>query len=325
MEHYTLRVLARYKRLIKNYIKRSGFNPIHNSLPFEVQRKVRLMYDNRVDKLPIRIKDFHEVEKEFLKQLIHVEDGLNSPYLRPLEGKPFKKPSLRKTLNNKSFFSMKNFLIIIVLSYIIFSIFTASKYKDLQKVNDYLIDSLKIERNELSQEIAKRKNLEVENEKQLLEIKTKDSTVIKLQKEVKKYKGKAQAAVVIKNKTVIKEKLKTKVVRDSINKKDVYIAKINKPFLNGQIIAKFDSIYLDIEALNKYTIIIGKKSNGWFKKRTSEIVFKSENPDTKTLDLRSVIIRHKPKRFSLGIFVGYDYRLRPTFGIGLTYNILNIK
>ena len=79
---------------------------------------------------------------------------------------------------------------------------------------------------------------------------------------------------------------------------------------------------LDIIIPNTQNIVIGKKKIGWFKNEY-RIEIENSNPLIKTTDLDGFSFRPKPKRFGLGVFVGYSSDLEVVIGVGVNYNILS--
>ena len=78
----------------------------------------------------------------------------------------------------------------------------------------------------------------------------------------------------------------------------------------------------DISIPNTQSVVIGKKKTGWFKSEY-RIDVENSNPHIKTTDLDGFSFRPKPKRFGLGVFVGYSTDLEVVIGVGVSYNILS--
>ena len=79
---------------------------------------------------------------------------------------------------------------------------------------------------------------------------------------------------------------------------------------------------LDISIPNTQSIVIGKKKIGWFKyEHRMEVV--NSNPLIKTEDVDGFSFRPKPKRFGLGLFVGYTTDLEVVIGAGVTYDLVS--
>ena len=78
----------------------------------------------------------------------------------------------------------------------------------------------------------------------------------------------------------------------------------------------------EVSIPNTQNVVIGKKKIGWFKSEY-RIEIKNSNPLIKTTDLDGFSFRPKPKRFGLGVFVGYSTDLEVVIGVGVNYNILS--
>lgn len=78
----------------------------------------------------------------------------------------------------------------------------------------------------------------------------------------------------------------------------------------------------EVSIPNTQNVVIGKKKTGWFKSEY-RIDVENSNPLIKTTDLDGFSFRPKPKRFGLGVFVGYSTDLEVVIGVGVNYNILS--
>jgi hypothetical protein len=90
-----------------------------------------------------------------------------------------------------------------------------------------------------------------------------------------------------------------------------------------------DSSYtLDLNVSADFTLI-EKSFSPWFKKNYSEVMGKSGNPHLKFNDLNTITVRHEQKKLSLAAFVGVglsgEFKPEPQLGVGLAYDILQIK
>ena len=75
----------------------------------------------------------------------------------------------------------------------------------------------------------------------------------------------------------------------------------------------------DISIPNTLNLVIGKKRTG-FLKYGYKINVENSNPNIKTTNLDGFDFQPKPKRFGLGIFVGYSTELEVVIGVGVFYN-----
>ena len=78
----------------------------------------------------------------------------------------------------------------------------------------------------------------------------------------------------------------------------------------------------EVSIPNTQNVVIGKKKIGWFKNEY-RIEIENSNPLITTTDLDGFSFRPKPKRFGLGVFVGYSTDLEVVIGVGINYNILS--
>jgi len=127
-------------------------------------------------------------------------------------------------------------------------------------------DSLRITRNDLGQQIAEKNVIESYREKDFLRIQTQDAIIKDLQKTVKRYEGKLQTAIISTNTTNTLGSNTTVILNDSTGEYPVYKTTWDSKWDKGSIIASKDSIIHNIKIRNKFKFVIGKKSNGWFKK-----------------------------------------------------------
>jgi hypothetical protein len=81
--------------------------------------------------------------------------------------------------------------------------------------------------------------------------------------------------------------------------------------------------FLRIDSLrvpNTQRIVIGQKKGFWNNQITAEI--HNSNPHVETVDLESqIVLKQKIKRFGVGPYIGLDILLRPSFGIGVSYDV----
>ena len=229
---------------------------------------------------------------------------------------------------------MKQKITIVVLCLVIIFLFIkgCSDKKELINLNNSLTAKLDTSRNELGQQKASILSIVTQRERDFLKIKTKDSTILWLQKTVKEYKGKISSATVVSNTTVSKGSTTTIIKHDTIDNViyDTYFTKWDNKWENGYILASKDSIRREIKFKNEYQVTIGNESNGWFKKREFKVSILNLNPNTYTTELRSYNVSAKPKRFTLGIQAGYGINLLTMkqalyLGLGANYTIISIK
>lgn len=237
---------------------------------------------------------------------------------------------------------MRQKIVISVLSLflllsLVFSMRQCTDKERAVNLTNQLSEELEVKTNKLGQQEASISVLETKNKKMFLDIQTRDSTIIWLQKTVKQYKGDLRTAIVLSNQTISENKtseitaINDTVIKDSI----VYIHSIyetswNNEWEEGTIRASIDSIYHKIRFRNEYEITLGGVIDKWFKKRVYTINVLNLNPSTYTQELRSFSIEEKPRRFSLGIQAGYGLDLVnlkpvPYIGVGFSFNIVNLR
>ena len=149
-------------------------------------------------------------------------------------------------------------------------------------------------------------------------IKSKDAAFQKLLKSFKKPVAAAVIKTITKIDTVFipyKTKIDLPVFELSFSKDAKHYS------ING--ISTNEGInILDISIPNSQNVVVGKKKIGWFK-REYRIEVENSNPHIKVTDLDGFSFRPKPKRFGLGVFVGYSTDLEVVIGVGVNYNLLS--
>jgi len=197
-------------------------------------------------------------------------------------------------------------------------------------------DSLRISVNKNGEQKASIKILATTNKKQFLQLETNDTTIQKLQKVVKDFKGKIHSATVLGTSTADVGITRTitlpgdTVFRgDTIIIYDTYTSDWNEQWSIGSIRATRDSIFRDIKIKNDFEITTGLASQGFFKKRKLEVKIKNKNPNTVTKELRTFEIDVPNKRFTVGVQAGYGITMNgvsvgagPYVGIGVGFTIL---
>lgn len=203
--------------------------------------------------------------------------------------------------------------------------------------NEQINDTLRSYIDENGIQVSRIRVLTGESKKTLLSIKSKDSTIVWLQELVKSYKGKLDAAIVLSGTTssvgstgTIVSRSDTVYIDSLIYIYPEYYSEWNERWDSGFIRANRDSIHRQVKVHNEYEITLGSVSNGWFKKKTYDVMVKNLNPNTRTEELRSFQVKENPKRISLGIHAGYGLSLStfqptPYIGIGVGFNLLGVK
>jgi hypothetical protein len=236
----------------------------------------------------------------------------------------------------------RKYLIIIVL--LVIALFLSFKQCESRGVslaenhnlNLALADSLKVWKDKQGVEYAEKQILQTARVKDFLALKTKDKEIIRLQKEVTKYKdklGKSGGVTVITGETIIDTFYTQPIVvyKDNVFHKD----SIQNKWIDWKYQVVTDTLknenVIDFKLkLNyEYAVINKEKSNGWFKKPTPYAEVVNYNPYSSTLSVTSyrVINDTKPKRFGIGPVFAYGIgaNFTPQFFVGAGVNINLIK
>ena len=196
-------------------------------------------------------------------------------------------------------------------------------------------DSLTTSIDSEGRQTAEIANFQVEKASDLLKMQSDDSTIQWLQGVVKETDGKLQAALVAATSTSSSGTTQTTIIKgDTIRIGDTlyvypkYETEWETKWEQGYILAGKDSIQRRIKIHNEYETTIADASNGWFKKRVSDVTFKNLNPNTVTKELRSVSVTNKQKKFVIVVYGGVGASqsgLGAQVGIGAGYVLFGIK
>lgn len=241
---------------------------------------------------------------------------------------------------------IKNFIIkyekyigimISILLIIILPIYNIIALRDkLKEKNDmisYLGDTLNVWKEKDNLNHYKISVLETTNTKSFLELQTKDNDIRELQSLVSKYKN------------ALKEQGNVTIIKDIIHY--VSLPKEYYP-ISGDTIVFSESVLLDtidnkwikgiygfdkgistleLSVMSKYNIIIGRESQGLFKKSKPYAEVFNYNPYANVQSIKTYQVSlPKVKRFGIGPYVGYGFSegFKPqlSIGIGLQYNLI---
>jgi hypothetical protein len=193
-------------------------------------------------------------------------------------------------------------------------------------------DTLTVTRDKLGREVAKSTTLSVSSAKQLLDIKSKDSSIISLQALVTDYEGQILSAshlhVVTEGTVVTRTIVRVDTVHDQGY--PTYTGTFDTPWYSGSVVANKDQVTNNYRVRNKFRIIEGKESNGWFKNKVYKSTVINMNPNTATKEFTTVVVTETPKRFTFGMQIGYGLSI-PTFkptayvGGGVNIHLIGIK
>lgn len=186
---------------------------------------------------------------------------------------------------------------------------------------EFLQDSVRYYKNRNNENVATKLALfgEVENLNLLL-AKQKDKNQ-RLQQLVDRYKN-VNAAASITQETVIdtfyttfSEPIQCRFDR-RFQKTDPHY------YLSGRV--NETGIYHDmIRLYDTISLVIGERKNGFLKQRTFSIDAVNSNPNVSITELDAYSFTPKPKRWSLGPYVGYDpFMKRVSAGVSLQYSLI---
>lgn len=189
---------------------------------------------------------------------------------------------------------------------------SCDQQKSAKSLYEATQDTLSVRTNELGQQIASINALRASSAKDLLTLKTKDSTIIRLQGVVKDYKGRISSATVISTESSDVGTTATIVsFPDSAESETqtplypTYESVWDEQWSMGYIIANKDSISRKIRVKNEFDITVGWANKGLFKKKEFEVSVLNKNPNTVTTELQTFKVEVPKKRFSLGVQAGY--------------------
>lgn len=231
--------------------------------------------------------------------------------------------------------------ILIALIAIIFASLKSCENRKLQEENNLLEglqDTIRTMRNKDGTQTTIISMLQATSTKAFLDIKTKDETILWLQREVEKEKKKIKGGggiVVIGGSTTFTGTSTNTIVAFNpvINGDTVYQYPTYKTINDGKdtlwvkytIVASKDKTTLDLKVINKYKVVIGTERVSLFK-RKSIVEVTNLNPYTSTETLRAFEVKDNRKtRISLGVQGGYGFTLKglsPYVGLGVNYRLL---
>ncbi len=202
-------------------------------------------------------------------------------------------------------------------------------------LHDATQDSLRISVNKNGEQKASISILATTNKKQFLNLQTNDTTIQKLQKVVKDYKGKIHSATVLGTSTADVGITRTITLPgDTVFRGDtIYIYKTytsdwDEKWSVGSIVANRDSISRKIKIKNDFEFTTGLASQGFLKKDKLEVGILNKNPNTVTTELRTFEIDIPNKRFTVSIQAGYGIVMSgvsistgPYVGVGVGFTV----
>lgn len=220
------------------------------------------------------------------------------------------------------------FLIVMVIS---FKLVSSCSYDRGSEENNHnyeiLTDSLKITRDKLGNEVAKREVLEFQSVKDIENLSNISEEVRTLKNSVREYKGKLRNATLLKNETNVSGSGTTTVIRDTVTESPIYKTSWEDKWSKGFIQARVDSILYDFKVKNEFILSMGGEKKGLFGKRKTTATIKNLNPNTYTKEVITFDVTPKAKRFGMGIVGGIGFTnfktSTPFVGIGVYYTLLS--
>ena len=185
--------------------------------------------------------------------------------------------------------------IIVLLSLILFGTRSCSNSSDTVTGTT---DSVHIYRDSLNNEVSYRQSLEASNAESVLKLKTKDSTILKLQSSISNMKGdvkKLKAVVLFNNATIyeLKDSLRNKIVAiDSTadSAYPVYNRIVKDEWINADITLGLSKFDFKLKVKNEFDVKFTEEPDGFLNTKTIVTVV-NKNPYTYTTDLISYNVK----------------------------------
>lgn len=204
--------------------------------------------------------------------------------------------------------------------------------KEENKIYQNLNDSITFYKDKLGRTHAEYSILKGEKIDLLTNIKTKDSTIIELQKLVKNNKSNLNNggdAIIVHTVDTITKTTLTSIIplKDSCDVE--YITSFKDKWLDYKIQAKRDTTLLKLELINQYSVIIGSKRDKWYHKKQAFVDVVNDNPYDKIKTVRAYQVEDKTKnqKIIIGLQAGYGITIKglsPYVGIGITYKLFGL-
>ncbi len=190
-------------------------------------------------------------------------------------------------------------------------------------------EKAKIWRNELGQSQAEVKaanmTIDVINQQHIAELENAKNVISGLRKDLKNLQSSTTVSTTITGGGTV-------LLHDTIFSIPGHPIDTGRTFSYSDDWAKIDGYFLREEAHISYSVkdslqIVSfwKKQSGVFgifKPREFTVDVISLNPHSEIKTLKSIVVRDRPKKFVIGPYVGIDATLRPSFGFGITYKLI---
>lgn len=233
---------------------------------------------------------------------------------------------------------------ILLLGLILISIILYYKYtqnqqtiKSYEDLNGTLKHDLEMYKTKEGLNAAKIRSFEVSEVKHFLNLATKDSTILKLQKLVAKNKGvisKQGSVSIINTESHSEATVPTKITNDPLipekEKYPVYESNFNlKGWIWGSSIATRDSTSYKLNYKEELSLVIGREKHGFLGlgKSTPYADVTLYNPYSSVKDMRVYDTKLPPaKRFGIGPNVSYGvgsgFKTQVFVGIGISWDVI---
>lgn len=210
---------------------------------------------------------------------------------------------------------MKNY-VIVILCLIIIALYVGitknkNRVEDANSIITQLNSDLSVVRNSLGQEISSRESLQLLNTTLLLDLKSKDYTIQKLQELVaakRKENKDLNSAIIILNNTLVNyEDSVLNFISDTviIDNEDYPTYKRNidnfDKWITGSVELGITKFNIDLSIYNEYGVSLYSEKKGLFKPRKNYVEVINFNPYTSTSDIRNFEV--KPKENKKGPFI----------------------
>lgn len=163
------------------------------------------------------------------------------------------------------------------------------------------------------------KTITTEKTELFLSVKTKDSIIIELQQEVKKYKNKLRehgtvsvlhttTNLHISDSAVITTGKDTVEIDNLIYLYPEYKYSINQygDWITGDVTVSADRFLMNFKSRHEYSVVIGEEKKGWFSKAIPFSEVTSKNPYDTTTAFRTYEVRVPKKHIGIKVFTGFS-------------------
>jgi len=228
----------------------------------------------------------------------------------------------------------------IILSLILLTIIGYGTYYHYETINsikrnhnqfiDAINDTVLQYKNEKGELVSRISTIQMDNYKDFINMKFKDSVIIELQSKVSYYKDKAESVTnfnVVGNVSGSSLNKIDTIYVDTIQVKTVYSSQFFDPWIRLNTKTMIDSTLFDLSYNDTYTVTQLNDKDGIY----VEII--NQSPYVKVDNIRTFRIKtpiYEPKRWGIGVQIGYGinhidnkFQTSPYIGIGVSYNLFN--